>query len=165
MRPIDQNEWRDLLHKSWMTHDGMWFRYCLELCGIEKANQINKAAIYAAAQVEAKRLAKLFGVPQINSFAELCDFIQQATAVMQADFMQFTFEIPEDNVLRWHMHRCFAYEGVSRLGVIDQYQCGIFERLKGWLDGLGIPYTITPQVEGCMMHSDGRCYREFHFTF
>ena len=49
--------------------------------------------------------------------------------------------------------------------VIDQYQCGIFERVKGWLDGLGVEYTITPEVEGCMMHTDGQCFREFHFSF
>ena len=165
MTPIAANEMADLLKKSWMTHDALWFRSCLEACGIEKTNQINRAAIYGAAKIEVKRLARRLGVEQIASFDALGDFIQQATAIIQADFMQFTCEAPRPNVLRWEMHRCFAYEGVSRLGVIDRYQCGIFERLKGWLDGLGVAYAITPEGDDCMMHREGRCFREFHFAF
>lgn len=165
MTPVESDDVREFLIKSWMTHDGMWFRHCLESCGIEKTNQINKAAIYAAGRIEAKRLAQLLGVENIKSFAALYDFIRRAFEVVQAEFMVFSCEARQPDVLRWEMHRCFAYDGVKRLGVIDRYQCGIFERVRGWLDGLGIAYTIMPQVEGCMMYTDGHCYREFHFSF
>jgi hypothetical protein len=165
MPAIKIEELKELLNKSWMTHDGMWFRHCLEVCGIEQTNRINKAAIYSAARVEAKRLAKALGFTTIETFEQLERFIEQATAVIQADFMKFTCAAPQKNVLRWEMQQCFAHEGVTRLGVIDQYQCGIFERIKGWLDSLGIEYTITPDVTGCMMHREGHCYREFHFRF
>jgi hypothetical protein len=51
------------------------------------------------------------------------------------------------------------------MGVIDQYQCGIFDRAQGWFEGLGIKYSITPEVDGCMMHTSGHCFRDFRFSF
>lgn len=44
-------------------------------------------------------------------------------------------------------------------------ECGIFDRVEGWLEGMGIRYPVTPQVEGCMMHTDGCCNREFRLKF
>ncbi len=54
---------------------------------------------------------------------------------------------------------------MKKYGMIDQYQCGIMDRVEGWFDGLGIPYTVTPKVDGCMMHTEGRCYRDYRFEF
>ncbi len=39
---------------------------------------------------------------------------------------------------------CFAYEGVAGLGVAAEYECGIYERIYGWLDALGLEYQATP---------------------
>ena len=79
--------------------------------------------------------------------------------------MGFTWNVSAENTLHWDMPRCFAYDGVQKLGVADQYQCGIFERMEGWAEGLGLTYSVTPQVQGCMMHAEGRCFREFRFEF
>lgn len=163
--PIDTTELRELLNRCWMTHDGMWFRHCLEECGIEKTNRINKAAIYSAAKIEVRRLARALGVEKIETFEDLYDFIQQASGIVKADFMRFECSSPQKNILRWDMQQCFAYQGIVQLGAIDHYQCGIFERVKGWFDSLGVEYSMTPEVGGCMMHSDGRCFREFRFRF
>ncbi|MEW6208159.1 MAG: DUF6125 family protein [Acidobacteriota bacterium] len=165
MTTIGREELRELLNKSWMTHDAMWFRHCAQECGMEKTNRINKAAIRSAAVIEARRLAKIFEVEKIDSFEGLYDFITKATDLIRADFMKFECSAPEKNLLRWRMHQCFAYEGVTRMGVIEQYECGIFERMKGWLEGLGIKYSIEPQIDGCMMHTDGECFRDFRFYF
>lgn len=165
MLPIEPLELRELLNKCWMTHDGMWFRHCLQECGIETTNKINKAAIYSTARVEVRRLAKALGVETIETFEELHAFIQQANDLVKADFMKIECSSPQYNVLRWDVPQCFAYEGITRLGVIAQYQCGIFERVKGWLDAFGIEYTITPEVPGCMMYDASYCFREFHFQF
>lgn len=66
--------------------------------------------------------------------------------------------------MRWDVKRCFALDGVRQLDVANQYQCGIFPRIEAWFDTLGIEYTVTPAVDGCMMQSDGACYREYTFT-
>ena len=42
---------------------------------------------------------------------------------------------------------------------------GIFDRLEGWLESLGIEYKATPEIDGCFMHRRGRCVREYRFAF
>ena len=79
--------------------------------------------------------------------------------------MKSSFSLPSRNILRGDFERCFAYEGIRRIGAIERYQDGIFERIYGWFDGIGMKYSVSPQVEGCMMHTDGRCFREIIFTF
>ncbi len=165
MREIGRDELKEILNKSWITHDAMWFRYCLEECGIEATNRINRAAIRSASRIEIVRLARLLGVERVESFEALVRLLTGALTILQADFMKFECEFPEDGVLRWRTHRCFAYEGITKLGVIGQYQCGIFERVQGWVDALNLTYTVSPSVETCMMHTDGQCYREFRFEF
>lgn len=67
--------------------------------------------------------------------------------------------------IRWDVRRCFALDGVTRLGVADQYQCRIFLRIETWLDVLGVTYSVAPAVTGCMMRTDGQCWREYRFPF
>jgi hypothetical protein len=59
------------------------------------------------------------------------------------------------------MKQCHAYKGINKMGAIEQYDCGVFERINGWLEGLGVGYQVTPTINGCMMHTDGHCFREY----
>jgi len=61
--------------------------------------------------------------------------------------------------------QCFAHDGIKEIGVIDQYKCAIFDRIEGWFDSLGIKYSVTPQVDGCMMPTNGNCFRDFRLYF
>jgi hypothetical protein len=79
--------------------------------------------------------------------------------------MNFRLSFPEENVLQWEITNCFAFEGVNKLGLIEDYQCGIFDRLDAWLENLGIQYAANPKVEGCLFHNGGRCKREYRFAF
>ena len=161
MRSLEAQELKDLLLKCWMTHDAMWFLHSVQAVGIEKTNEINKAAVRAMAMIEIQRIKKALGIEEVQTFDNLRDLVLGAFELIKADFMRFAVDFPERNVMRWEMHRCFAYEGVTKLGVADQYRCGIFPRLEGWLDALGIGYEIVPPVDGCVMHTGGRCVREF----
>ncbi|MFI5394893.1 MAG: DUF6125 family protein [Candidatus Binatia bacterium] len=158
-------ERESLLIRCWMTHDAMWFFHCAQECGMEKTNKINKAAVRSMAQVEIKRIKKALGIDKVETFQQLTELMEAVFDLMKADFMGFTWNVSAENTLRWDMPRCFAYDGVQKLGVADQYQCGIFERMEGWAEGLGLKYSVTPQVQGCMMHTEGRCFREFRFEF
>lgn len=165
---LDKREIRELLNKGWMTHDAMWFYHCLKECGIEKTNKVNKAAVRSMAAVEIKRIKQALGMEkEVLSFEEIKDFLEGLSELIRADFMKFTFSYPSENVIRceWEKQKCFAYQGMKKLGVIDQYQCGIFDRVEAWLDGLGVRYSVTPRVETCMMHTDGHCFREYCFSF
>jgi len=165
MRTLDNNELREILIKNWMTHDAMWFHHCLQECGSERTNKINKAAVRAMGTIEIRRIQKAVDTEKVETFEDLSSLLEAAWDIAKADFMKASFSLPAKSVLRGDFERCFGYEGVKRIGAIEEYQCGIFERIYGWFDGMGIKYSVSPQVEGCMMHTDGRCFREFAFNF
>ena len=158
---------KELFSKNWMTHDAMWYGNCMHELGPEQANRLNKRAVRLMAAIEIKRIAKLMGKPkdfQVQTLDELSEIIATAFQVVQTDFMKFDFGFPEKNVLRGKFHACFAHDGVKRFGMIDAYECGIFERVKGWIETLGVKYTMTPEFTGCLMHQTGSCEVDFHLV-
>jgi hypothetical protein len=159
---LDKTELRDLLVRNWMTHDAMWFANSLRHFGIDKTNQLNKSATRAMGAVEATRLKKLLGVDRIASFDDLQIFTEQAFEILRGPFMQFELSFPHRNVMVWTVGQCFAHEGMTKLGVADQYQCAIFERFEAWLEVLKVGYTST-ELNGCMMQTAGSCTREYRF--
>jgi hypothetical protein len=78
--------------------------------------------------------------------------------------MKFDFSFPEKNLLRGQFNYCFAYEGVKKFGLVDNYDCGIVERVKGWLDALSVKYEAT-DFSGCLMHQCGQCIIDIRFDF
>jgi hypothetical protein len=74
---------------------------------------------------------------------------------------------PKENIVHWQFEpgNCFAYKGIKRIGVIDQYECGVIYRLECWFDSLGIRYNVTPQVRRCLMLDSGVCQGDFYFDF
>ncbi len=162
---IDEKEIRELLNKNWMTHDAMWFFHCMQELGMETTNKINKAAVNSMAGIEAKRYQKLLGIKEIKTFESLKAFIKACTEILQPKFMKFEISFPDENKMLWEMHQCFAHDGVQKIGVLDQYECGIFERPKAWFNTLGLEYQIIPEIIGCMMPEHGKCCQEFIFNF
>lgn len=156
---------RQLLLRGWMTHDAMWLRHCVERFGMEAANQVNQAAVRSMATVEIRRLLQAFGIPEVRSMDALRALVERAWELIGADFMDFECTWPAPDTMRWEALRCFAFEGVTRLGVVDAYDCGIMPRMEAWFDALGLRYTVQPRGEGCMMHRTGSCHREYRFTF
>ncbi|RJX35190.1 MAG: hypothetical protein C4525_04560 [Desulfarculus sp.] len=165
MRQLDAPELKELLLKCWMTHDGMWFLHCLQECGIEKTNRINLAAIRSLAQIEVKRVVQALGLPPANSPEGLRELADGMFNVAKGDFMDFAYHFTPTGTLRFDMKGCFAHDGMKRLGVLDQYQCGIFYRVQCWFDALGLKYRVTPEVTQCMMPAQGQCFREYEFSF
>ena len=126
----------------------MWFYNCLQECGIEKTNKVNRAAIKALAAVEIQRLKRAIGVERLETFDDFWDFFQIAMATVTGDFMKYSFVSKGLNHIRGTWHRCFAHDGIKALGVIDQYECGIMDRVESWFDSLGIKYEVKPTVLG-----------------
>jgi hypothetical protein len=162
---LDKNELKELLNKNWMTHDGMWFVNCLKECGIELTNKINKAAVRDMSAIEIKRIHKAVGMTQINTFDEFKRLFDTAMEIATGKFMKYKYNFPSKNMLHSEWDTCFAHEGMKALGVADRYECGIVLRINTWLETLGIKYEIEPKVTGCMMHTDGKCFRDYRFFF
>lgn len=167
MKTPGRDELKELLNKNWMTHDAMWFFHCLQECGIEKTNRINSQAVKSMSTVEAKRFKKAFGVENPETFEDLKNFVEAAFTMIKPEFMKFSISFPGQNIMRWEWEpeSCFAYQGVKRLGVIDQYQCAIFLRPETWFDELGLTFEVSPVQDGCMMHIQGKCFRDYKFEF
>lgn len=163
MSALGREDARELLVKSWMTHDAMWFRHCVEELGIERTNRVNKAAVRSMAAIEIRRLTDALGVGEVTTMRALRQLLESAWEVVGAEFMGFRMSSPAPRVLRWDVPRCFAFEGVTRLGVADRYECGVFARVETWFDTLGIVYTVTPEVRGCLMQVGVPCHREYAF--
>ncbi len=163
--PLEKEELKELLNRCWMTHDAMWFYNCLQECGIEKTNRINKAAIRGMGAIEIKRYQKALGFSSIESFDDLVRFFKMVMEIVSGKFMKYSFSFPEKNLIQAQWESCFAYEGMKRLGIVDRYECGIMLRIETWFEALGIKYEVQPIIIGCMMHSEGRCYRDYRFFF
>ena len=166
METMDKDGVREFFSKNWMTHDAMWYGVCVQELGPEKANHLNKAAVRLMAGLEIKRVARLMRRPTddpVTDFHELAEIIESTFGLVKAGFMNFDFSFPEKNLMHGRFNECFAHTGVSKYGLIDSYECGIVERIKGWLEGLGVWYVMEPDFTGCLMHQSGRCEINFRF--
>lgn len=164
LESVDRNAIKELLVKNWMTHDAMWFMNAVGTTGIETANQMNRNSVRLMAGIEAKRIRKLMGVDSIRDISALRDFFETARELVIGDFIDFTWAWHEDS-FDFEITKCFAFEGVSKLGVADTYECGIYERIYGWLEELDVKYEVSPDVAHCTMLHDGECRRRFRVSF
>jgi hypothetical protein len=165
---ITKKETIDLLNKCWMTHDGMWFFHCLQEFGIETTNKINKSAIKSMSSIELKRIRSVLGFKKdIENFEEFRVFFIEASKLIIPDFINVSFNFSEENKMTWvfNQGKCFAYEGVKRLGAIDKYECGVLYRIKCWLEELGIKHKFSPEINLCHMHHNGDCSGYIQFFF
>ena len=166
LEQLTKEDIREFFSKNWMTHDAMWLGSCMQELGPEKANKINKTAVRLMAAIEIKRVMKAMGRPKdaaVQTFDELAEIIDTAFRLVQTSFLTFDFSFPEKNRLCGVFNQCFAHDGVKRFGMIDDYECGIVERVKGWLDGLNVTYKMTPEFTGCLMHQHGECVVNLFF--
>ena len=170
LNKIGKTEIRDLLGKGWLTHDGMWFYHTYRELGVEKANELNKAAIRSLAPIEIKRVKKALGIggKKIGTFEELKDFMLEALEVILPNsvFEKFRFRASSKDLLHWEWEsgECFAYKGMKQIGIIDGYRCGVMYRIECWLEALGIKYSIDPKIDKCMMHEKGVCLGDIKVT-
>jgi hypothetical protein len=162
---LSQKETINFLNKCWMTHDGMWFSHCLQELGIEMTNKLNKAAIKSLSSIEIARMKKALGFNEpIENFDDFKMFFDEASHLVISDFMGGKFTYPEANKIAWSFTdgKCFANAGVSMLGAIENYECGVLYRVKCWLDELGIKHRFSPEIGKCHLHVSGSCSGEIH---
>lgn len=165
MNNKDPETVREVLSKGWLTHDAMWVTAVYQEFGGEAANKINLRANQLMTPIETKRFQKALGLPEVDTFEKVQKFITGALAIVSGEFTDFRITYPEHNILRWHAVQCFAHDGIKKLGMIEHYQCGIIERIEGWLKALGIQYEVLPKIEGCNMYTKGECKLDIQFFF
>jgi hypothetical protein len=168
LEQIGKKDLKELLSKGWITHDAMWFYNAVKECGIETGNRLNLEAIRMMAPFEMKRVKKVMDVRGgIERFEDLVEFMRGAYDLIIPDFMQYSFTVPERNLIEWEWDKdgCFAYKGVRDAGFIEGYRCGVMHRVNCWYDALGVKYVLEPEIAGCLMHSRGFCRGTYRFFF
>lgn len=168
---VEKSELRDMLGKGWLTHDGMWFYHTYQAAGVDQANTLNKAAIRSMAPIEIGRVKKILRAREggFESFESLTEFLLNAFELIlpESVFKDFRFGPSTSDLLHWEWEEgaCFAFKGMTQLGIIDDYRCGIIYRIECWLDALGIEFSIDPRIDRCIMHTAGSCSGDIRVFF
>lgn len=161
---------RDLLAKGWLTHDGMWFDHAARLLGIDRANELNRAAIRAMAPIEVSRLAEALGVapPALRDPAAVARFVAAGISLVTPASVSGRLRVGAGTgslQWEWEPGECFAYKGMQRFGHLAGYECGVIYRIECWLAALGVRPLGEPAVGRCLMHTAGRCAGELELSF
>lgn len=169
MADIEKTQLKNLLEKRWLTHDAMWFLQAFSQVGIDKANEMNKAALKTLAPIEMERVKQLLGVTRekLLHFDNLVVFMKAALELSLPDSVMKRLHVtaPDDNCIhwKWEKYQCFAYKGISQIGAIDEYDCGVIYRFECWLEALGFKCSTRPVIEKCLMRENGgECEGDIH---
>ena len=174
MRRLDEvtrEDLRELLGKGWLTHDGMWFHTVNSAYGTNIASVLNKKAIAAMAPFEVQRLSKALDLQsgELNNAGSIAQFLTSSMRLILPDSVINTFSmetIAANQVkFQWQQGECFAFKGMSRIGVIGQYDCGVMFRIECWFRALKLQFATHPVIIGCLMHRQGSCSGVYEFQF
>ena len=151
---------KDLLIKDWMSHDARWFMAVVEHFGIEHANRLNQKVARELGRVEMRRFMKALDLSPSRNMEEYLNLKKAALSMFGPDLVDYEIKILDHQTYEMHLTRCFAHENIVKAGVEDQYECGIFSRLQGWIDAQGLEHELAPALGKCMkVLGEECCYR------
>jgi len=157
LSPLSFDTQKDLLVKGWMSHDARWFMAVTQHFGIDAANRLNQFVCREIGQVEMKRLMKSLVLSPPKDINEYLNFKKEALSLYGPDLIDYEIKILDHQSYEMHLKRCFAYENIVRAGIKDQYECGIFARIQGWIDAQGLDHKLAPPLGKCMMVLGKEC--------
>lgn len=149
----------------------MWFYTTYRELGIDLSNRLNEEAIKSMSYFEVERTKRILDVKEtdIDSFEEMTKLLRTTLELVlpHSIFSKASFSVSSKNIIHWEWenNECFAYKGMQRLGIIEQYECGVIYRIECWLNALGIKFTVNPKIENCLMVEKGCCEGDFIFYF
>jgi hypothetical protein len=156
---------KDLLIKGWMSHDARWYTAVAEHFGIEAANRLNQMVARELGRVEMKRLMKALNVPPLRNMEEYLNLKKTALSMFGPDLIDYEIKILDHQSYEMHLERCFAHENIVKAGIKDQYECGIFSRLQGWIDAQGLQHELAPALGKCMKVLGKECRSKITLRF
>ena len=148
---------KDLLIKGWMSHDARWYMAVAEHFGIEAANRLNQMVARELGRVEMKRFMKALNLSPSRNMEEYLNLKKAALSMFGRDLVDYEIKILDHQSYEMYLKRCFAHENIVKAGIKDEYECGIFSRLQGWIDAQGLEHELTPALGKCMMVLGKEC--------
>ncbi len=158
-------ELRVFLVNNWMTHDALWVGEAASRFGMAEASPMNLRVCRSLGKIEFKRLMKATGSSRPDGMAALREVFDQAWSVFAPPAFDTEIDFRTDDVVVMKNTECFAHKGMVGAGLIDEYECGIFERIEGWFDAMGLDYTRTPDLSRCLKYKGEECIVTIRFRF
>ncbi len=146
-----------LLIKNWMSHDARWFMAVAREYGMEVANRLNQTAAHEVGKAEAQRLVRALALEPVVSVDDYLLAQEVFISLLGPDLLDYRVSQVGDNAFRVDVERCFAHDNAVRAGISGTFECGIFARLTGWLDALGLAYETSPPLGRCLKTRGREC--------
>ena len=156
---------KDLLIKGWMSHDARWFMAVAERFGMDAANRLNQFVCRELGRVEMKRFMSTLNLSPPKNLDEHLNLKRAAISLYGPDLVEYGIKILDHQSYKMDLQQCFAYENIVKAGIKDQYECGIFARLQGWIDAQGLEHAISPPLGKCMKASGEECSYTIELRF
>lgn len=158
---LTQEQREEMLRRSWMANDGLWFYHTATTLGIDKANELNGEVVREFARQEMRRLMRSVGIDRVETIDQYLALMQLTRDIYLGSLMDYDDQIV-DGTHDIDVRKCFAYLGVRRAGIDKVYRCGPGARVQGWLDAMGLQDGIQPEVGLCQMAHKGSCSYQIH---
>jgi len=162
---INRDQLGDILLRNWMTHDALWYGEVAAKFGMAEASPMNLRVCRKLGRIEFKRLMNVVEAPPPNNFEAYRELFELGKEVFVPEFITIQIDYPGNSSQVFQVSECFAHNGMKKLGLLPEYECGIFERIEGWFDAMGLRYTRTPDLSRCLKFKDEECriMVQFHF--
>jgi hypothetical protein len=157
LEPLAPAERETRLIKNWMSHDARWFRAVAGEIGMAATNRINQSAARELGQVEAQRIVRALALPPAATLDGYLLAQEIFISLLGPDLLDYRIAQTADDTCAMYVDRCFAHENAVRAGIAAEYECGVFARVMGWLDALGLAYTLAPALGPCMKCQGREC--------
>ncbi len=122
----------------------------VEHFGIEHANRLNQKVARELGRVEMKRFMKALDLSPSRNKEEYLNLKKAALSMFGPELVDYDIKILDHQTYEMYLTRCFAHENIVKAGIKDQYECGIFSRLQGWIDTQGLEHELAPPLGKCM---------------
>ncbi len=162
---IDPAKLNSFLIKNWMTHDALWYAEVAGKYGMSEASPMNLRVCRKLGQIEVRRLMKVLDASAPTDMRTYQKLFEIGKQVFVPDFMSLDIDYPGKNVQRFFVQECFAHRGMEAAGLLPDYECGIFERIFGWLDAMKLTYSATPDLSRCLKYKGRECEVTIKFQF
>jgi hypothetical protein len=163
IKALDFKETKGLLIRNWMTHDALWYGEVARNFGMGAASPMNLRVCRQLGRIEFTRFMKAVGATAPRGFENYRNLFEAGGRIFVPEFITFEFEYREPNTQIFRVGDCFAHKGMEKSGVLSEYECGIFVRIEGWFDAMGLKYSRDQDLSRCLKYKGLECVIAYQF--
>lgn len=154
----------DRLQRLWWLHDALWYQGVAKRFGFKVANEINLEAIRPVAKRAMKAvLADLDrkGKRDLSAKGVIACFREASALMWPPPMTAWEAKIVDGKIVEVMVTRCYAIEGIKRIGAAEAYECPCIAVREGWLQALRL--KARQEVLTSMREGAGVCLIRVRF--